>query len=347
MTEKHRCRLKGFFIKTLTLKFKIMTINWGIIGAGDVCELKSGPAFYKIENSNLTAIMRRDAIKAADFAKRHNVKTFYTSVDELLADKNINAIYVATPPHLHKEYTIKALQSGRPVYVEKPMALNYKDCEEMIAAAEKAEQKLFVAYYRRSLPYFEKIKELIDKDFIGKPIAVNAKQFRVPFDSDFDLETQTWRVKSDIAGGGYFYDLAPHTIDILDFLLGKITEANGFTANLGQLYKAEDTVAANFKFENGALGTGIWSFVTEKNSNIDSIEILGTKGKIQFAVFDFTPIQLTTHFGIEEFKFDNPEHIQQALIQTIVNELTNLGNCPSTSETGARVNWVMDKIFKN
>lgn len=322
-----------------------MTINWGIIGAGDVCEVKSGPAFYKIEKSSLTAIMRRDKAKAEDFAKRHGVKTYYTNVDDLLADKTVNAIYIATPPHLHKEYAIKALQSGRPVYVEKPMAINYSDCKEMIDAANKFSQKLFVAYYRRSLPYFEKVKDLLDRGFIGKPVAVNIKQFRAPFESDFETEKQTWRVKTDIAGGGYFYDLAPHTIDILDFLLGKIVKANGYTANLGLLYKAEDTVSASFQFENGALGTGIWSYVTEANSNIDSVEILGTKGKIQFAVFDFTPIQLTTHFGTEEFIFENPTHIQQPLIETIVNELNGNGQCPSPAESGARANWVIDQIF--
>lgn len=324
-----------------------MKINWGIIGAGDVCEVKSGPAFYKIENSSLAAIMRRDEVKAADFAKRHGVSKYYTDINEFLSDTDINAIYVATPPHLHKELTIKALQSGRPVYVEKPMALNYAECEEMLKVAQETEQKLFVAYYRRSLPYFEKVKDIIEKGLIGKAVAVNIKQFRAPFDSDFEANTQTWRVNSEIAGGGYFYDLAPHTIDILDFLLGKIKNVNGFHANIGGLYKAEDTVTASFQFECGALGCGIWSYVTEKNSNIDSVEILGTKGKVQFAVFDFTPIQLTTHFGTEEFTAENPQHIQQPLIETIVQELTGKSVCPSPAKSGARASWVIEQIFKN
>lgn len=322
-------------------------INWGIIGAGDVCEVKSGPAFYKIENSTLAAVMRRDENKAADFAKRHNVPAYYTSVEDLLADKNVNAIYVATPPHLHKEYTIKALQSGRPVYVEKPMALNYAECQEMIEAANEYGQKLFVAYYRRALPYFLKVKELIDKKFIGKPVAVDIKQFRAPFLSDFEEDKQTWRIKSNIAGGGYFYDLAPHTIDILDFLLGGISDAKGYTNNLGLLYKAEDTVAASLLFESGVLGSGIWSFVTDARSNIDSIEILGTGGKIQFAVFDFTPIKLTTSEGEQSFEPGNPQHIQLPLIETIVEELTGKGTCPSTALSGAKTNWVIDRIFGN
>ncbi len=320
-------------------------INWGIIGCGDVCEVKSGPAFYKIEGSALVAVMRRDAEKAADFAKRHGVKRFYTSKEELLGDPDVNAVYIATPPYLHKEYAIKALRSGKPVYVEKPMEMNYDECKEMIQAANESGQKLFVAYYRRALPYFIKVKELIDSGTIGKPVAVDIKQFRAPFASDFECDTHTWRIKTDIAGGGYFYDLAPHTIDILDFLLGKITNAKGFSGNVGKLYEAEDTVATTFQFESGVLGSGIWSFVTESASNVDSIDILGTKGKITFAVFDFTPIKLTTSVGVEEFLPANPQHIQQPLIQTIVDELNGKGTCPSPAESGARTSWVIDQIF--
>ncbi len=322
-----------------------MTINWGIIGAGDVCEIKSGPAFYKCEGSKLIAVARRDAEKAADFAKRHGAVRFYTSVDELLADNEVNAVYVATPPHLHKEHTIKALQSGRPVYVEKPMALNYAECEEMMQAAKKAGQKLFVAFYRRSMPYFIKVKELINSGVIGKPIAVLVQQFRAPLASDFASETQTWRVKGDIAGGGYFYDLAPHTIDILDFLLGKITDAKGFNANGGGLYKVEDTVSATLRFKCGALGTGIWCFATDEKSNIDSIEILGTKGKVQFSAFDFTPIKLTTQSDEQQFEIPNPQHVQQPLVQTIVDELLGKGISPSPASSGSRASWVIDKIF--
>jgi predicted dehydrogenase len=319
-------------------------INWGIIGCGDVCEVKSGPAFYKVKGSSLVAVMRRDAKKAADFAKRHKVPNYYTTADELLADPQVNAVYVATPPHLHKEYTIKALAAGKPVYVEKPMALNYAECQEMMQAAEKYGQKLFVAYYRRALPYFLKVKELINKGFIGKLIGVEVRQFRAPFASDFEQSTQTWRIKSDIAGGGYFYDLAPHTIDILDFLLGKIVDTKGYVANVRGLYQVEDTVAASFQFESGALGTGIWSFVTEQKSNIDSVEILGTKGTVSFSVFDFTPIKLTTSEVTQEFQPPNPQHIQQPLIETIVAELSGNATSPSPASSGAKTSWVIDKI---
>jgi predicted dehydrogenase len=322
-----------------------MTINWGIIGSGEVCEMKSGPAFYKTERSKLVAVMRRDGAKAADFARRHHVPAWYSSVEALLADPVVNAVYVATPPHLHKQFTIQSLEAGKPVYVEKPMAMNHAECAEMMQVAKRNGQKLFVAYYRRSMPYFLKIKEIIENRLIGDVAAVTVRQFSAPLADDFELDKQSWRIKGEIAGGGYFYDLAPHTLDLLDFLLGKIVDAKGFRTNIGKLYCVEDTVTANFHFECGAVGVGAWSFAAETQSSIDSVEIFGTKGKVQFSMFDFTPIQLTTQEGIQSFDIACPQHVQQPLIETVVADLLGKGLCPSPAESAIRTSWVIDKIF--
>src|SRR6266481_1427478 len=99
-------------------------INWGIIGSGDVTEIKSGPAFNKVKNSALVAVMRRNEEKVKDYALRHNVPKWYTDAGSLINDTDVNAIYIATPPSSHEEYTMAALEAGKPVYVEKPMALN-------------------------------------------------------------------------------------------------------------------------------------------------------------------------------------------------------------------------------
>lgn len=320
-------------------------INWGIIGCGDVCEKKSGPAFYKIEGSALVAVMRRNRQKAADFAHRHNVSRFYTSAEELLADSDLQAVYIATPPYLHMQYALQALKARKTVYVEKPMAMTYAECQQMAQVAQENNQKLYVAYYRRSLDYFLKVKQLIENGSIGKISSVSIRQFRQPSSADFESETQTWRTDPRIAGGGYFMDLAPHTIDMLDFLVGKITDAQGFASNIGQLYDAEDSVAATFKFQNGAIGTGLWSFVTEHNSNQDTVEILGTKGKLQFSIFDFAPIKYTSALGTETYETKQPQHIQQPLIQSIIDELNGKGTCPSNYQNGMRASWVIDKIF--
>lgn len=321
------------------------TINWGIIGAGDVCEKKSGPAFYKIDHSALFAIMRRDEAKAGDFAKRHNVPKYYTDAKELINDPNIDAIYVATPPSTHKEYAILSMNSYKPVYVEKPMAMNYTECQEMLQVSKATHQKLFTAFYRRGLPYFLKVKSLLEEKRIGDILTVNVRHYKKAADTDLDLSKHTWRVNKDIAGEGYFYDLAPHTLDILDFLLGEIEEARGYAQNLGKLYDTNDTISAIFKFKSGVLGTGQWCFVAPKESEQDIIEIVGAKGKICFSTFSFSPIILNCDYQIESYDIPSPEHIQQPLIQTIVDELRGVGKCPSTGESGARTSRVMDLIL--
>lgn len=319
-------------------------IKWGIIGCGDVCERKSGPAFYKIKNSSLNAVMRRDEDMLKDFAARHNVKKYYTDVDNLINDSDVNAIYVATPPNTHKEYAIKVMQAGKPVYVEKPMALNYRECLDMVQVSKKTGQKLFVAFYRRALPYFIKIQEILNDNIIGSPLCVDIRHYVSPKDSDLNPSQHTWRINKRIAGGGYFYDLAPHTLDILDFLLGEIDTVKGYTKNLGHLYDVEDTISAIFRFKSGMLGIGQWCFVAHKSAEQDVVRITGTKGYIEFSVFAFTPIVLESESINKTFKFEQPEHIEQPLIQTIVDELRGIGACPSTMNSAARTARIMDII---
>lgn len=323
------------------------TVKWGIIGCGNVCEKKSGPAFYKAENSSLVAVMRRDETKVKDFAERHKVEKYYIDADLLINDPDVNMIYVATPPASHTEYAIKALQAGKSVYVEKPMAMNYAECLAMNQAAEASKQKLYVAFYRRALPYFLKVKELLENNVIGKVLTVDIRYFRPASLFDMDVREQTWRVNREIAGEGYFLDLAPHTLDILDFLLGEIVEAKGYNKNMAGFYDVSDTITAIMQFKSGILGSGSWSYVTSLQAQEDSITIIGTEGKICFNTFSFQPIILINRKGEKYFQTSHPQHIQQPLIQSIVDELRGVGICPSTGVSGARTSKVMDQIFNN
>lgn len=321
-------------------------VKWGILGCGNVCERKSGPPMYRTEHSSLTAVMRRDAAKAADFARRHGVPRFYTDAAELIADPEVDIVYVATPHASHKELTIRALAAGKPVYVEKPMAMNHAECLEMIAAAEKHGQKLFVAYYRRALPYFLKVRELLDAGRIGTPQRVEVRYIRPARPEDCDREHLPWRLRREVGGDGYFYDMAPHTLDILDFLLGEIATARGEKSNTAGLYDVADTVSAEFRFRSGVDGTGIWRFTAPPEESEDSVVITGSEGSVRFSTFAFTPIELTTPQGCERFAITPPEHIQGPLIRTIVAELRGEGQCPSTGISAARTSWVMDAILK-
>src|SRR5213592_2609043 len=96
-------------------------VRWGIIGCGDVTEVKSGPGFQKAERSSLVAVMRRNGALAADYSRRHGVPKWYDDADALIADPEVDVVYVATPPSSHMDYALRVARAGKPVYVEKPM----------------------------------------------------------------------------------------------------------------------------------------------------------------------------------------------------------------------------------
>jgi len=335
--QVHRTSTKND-LKEQTMK----TIRWGIIGCGNVTEVKSGPGFQKARGSELVAVMRRNGNLAEDYARRHQVPRWYDKAEALIYDNDVDAVYIATPPSSHREYALAVARAGKPVYIEKPMALNFPQCQEIIQACEKANVPLFTAYYRRALPRFLKIKSLLYEGQIGTVCGVTLRLYQRPSVEDKKGATQ-WRVDPNIAGGGYFVDLGSHMIDLLQHLLGPIRSAVGFSSNQGKLYKAEDTVCGAFTFESGAHGVGFWSF--NANEDLDSTEIIGAQGKITYATFREVPIVVEREGAVEQFDIPHPEHVQQPLIQKVVDELLGVGKSPSTGRTGAMTNWVMDRML--
>lgn len=324
------------------------TIRWGIIGCGDVTEVKSGPGFAKAERSALVAVMRRNGALARDYAQRHGVPRWYDSGAALIADPEVDAIYVATPPNAHKEYTIAAAAAGKPVYVEKPMAMDAGECDAMVEACRAAGVPLFVAYYRRALPRFLEVKKLVDTGAIGDVRAVTITLYRQyqPPAVPGAAAALPWRIDPAISGGGLFVDLAAHTLDLLDYILGPIARATGGAGNQGGLYRAEDIVHGAFEFASGVRGTGIWSF--NAFGDVDRTEIVGSRGRVSFATFDDLPVTLETAAGAQAFTIPHPAHVHQPLIQIIVDELTGHGaaRSPSTGESGARTTRVMDELLR-
>lgn len=325
---------------------QLKEVNWGIIGCGNVTELKSGPAFNKVAHSKLYAVMRRDAQKAADYAQRHGVPVWYSDAALLINDPQVNAVYIATPPDTHASYAIQAMRAGKPVYVEKPMARTYEECREMIRVSQETGMPLFVAYYRRSLPAFRKVKELISEGVIGTPLTVNIRLHKSSGEKDQHKEKQTWHTNPEIAGAGYFYDLGSHQFDYLDFVFGPVTEVKGMAQNRAGYYPAEDTVSAAFAFESGVTGTGSWCFVVAKGNEEDIIEITGTKGKTTFSSFQHGDVKLTTPQGEVSLSFQNPENISYLLIQQVVNELRGEGKCDSTAYSAARASKVLEEVVR-
>ncbi len=321
-------------------------IKWGFIGCGEVTEKKSGPAFNEVEGSMIHAVMSRSEQKARSYGIRHGAKRWYTDAQELIDDPDVNAIYIATPPSSHATFAIMAMKAGKPVYVEKPLAASYEDCARVNRISEQTGVPCFVAYYRRYLPYFLKVKDIIDSGTIGKVINVQVRLAVPPRELDYSHpENLPWRLQPDIAGGGYFYDLAPHQLDLLQYIFGVIVEARGFKANRGGLYEAEDTVSGCFLFENGLPGSGSWCFVAHESAREDRIEVIGDKGEVSFSVFDYAPIKLNTSEGPQTITVPNPPYVQFPLIKCVIEHLQGLGICNSTSTSATPTNWVMDRIL--
>ena len=321
-------------------------INWGFIGCGEVTEKKSGPAFNEVEGSQVVAVMSRSENKARSYAERHHIRKWYTDAQELIDDPDVNAIYIATPPSSHATFAIMAMRAGKPVYIEKPLAASYNDCIRINRISEQTGVPCFVAYYRRYLPYFQKVKEIIENGTIGKVINVQLRFSVPPRDLDYKNEKELpWRLQPDIAGGGYFYDLAPHQIDLLQNIFGVITRAHGYPANRAHLYKAEDTVSACFFFENGVTGSGSWCFVGHESAKEDCIEIIGDKGSLSFSVFTYEPIVLITSEGKQSITVPNPSYVQFPIIKHVIEHLQGIGHCECTSISATPVNWVLDRIL--
>ncbi len=318
-------------------------INWGIIGCGDVTELKSGPAFNKVPGSTLVAVMRRNAEKAEDYAKRHNVPRWYDDADKIINDPEVNAIYIATPPSSHEQYALAAINTGKSVYVEKPMALNYQAAKRMAAAAKEKNIKLVVAHYRREWPLFKKIKELINDNAIGKPILAELEFFRPPLTKEeLAVERNAWRVDPAISGGGLFHDLAPHQLDIMYWLFGPAQKISGLALNQNELYTADDTVTGNILFENKILFSGAWHFTS--NESKDHCEITGSEGKISFSFFSGNSIELTLNNRATLFNFDMLQHVQQPMIERTVQYFLDEAPNPCNGAEGAEVMRWMEEF---
>ncbi|MBU2928009.1 Gfo/Idh/MocA family protein [Winogradskyella psychrotolerans] len=318
------------------------TIKWGIIGCGDVTEVKSGPAYSLVNGFELVAVMRRRLELAKDYAQRHGVKTYYDDADALINDRNVDAVYIATPPDSHHFYALKVAKAGKICCIEKPMAPSYMECKEIYTAFADQNIPLFIAYYRRSLPRFDKVKSLIDNNAIGVIRYVNWNLARTASPADLS-EDYNWRTDAKIAPAGYFDDLASHGLDLCIYLLGGIKEASGASLNQQQLYTAKDAISGSWLHDSGVIGSASWNFGAYKRE--DSVRIVGSEGELRFSVFGDEPIELITNTSQETFVIDQPNPIQLYHVDHMQKHLSGISQHPSTGESGLHTAWVMDKIL--
>ena len=319
-------------------------LRWGVIGCGGVAEKKSVPAYQMTSGFMVHSVMRRDAEKAKDYAERHKIPYWSSDASEVIENPEIDAVYIATPPDSHKHYALQVASVGKPCCIEKPMAPCYSDANEILQAFEERNIPLFVAYYRRSLPRFLMVKQWLEEKAIGEVQRVCWRKTKQP--NDIDLSgTYNWRTDKKVAPGGYFDDLASHGLDLFAFLFEDVVEAEGTAANNLGLYSAFDFVSGSWMHKNGVSGEGVWDFTSDFRS--DEVQVFGSGGKIKFSVLDEAPLSLETETGVQKVHIENPPHIQQYHVENIKKHLLGIGLHPSTGRSGARTNWVMDKILRN
>ena len=312
-------------------------VRWGIIGCGDVTEVKSGPGLQLAQGSALVAVMRRSGERAADYARRHGVPRWYDKADSLINDPEVDAVYVATPPDSHEDLSLAVARAGKPCYVEKPMARHAAECDRMVAAFRAARLPLFVAYYRRALPRFLAVRDLLESEALGTVTAVNYRQ-----NAAHHLKDSNWRVTAETSGGGHFLDVGSHVIDLIDFLLGPLTVLESKAQRLGPVGTVEDHVS--FRFNAGGVpGNGVWNFAAPEA--LDRLEFTGERGSIRLSVFGDEPVEVEVHGRLERLSRPNPKHVAQPLIQTVVDDLLGRGTCPSTGESALRASRVMDQVL--
>lgn len=314
------------------------SVQWGIIGCGNVTEAKSGPAFNKVSNSALVAVTRRDPNKLADYAKRHGVPMTFLVASDLIQSSAINAVYIATPPDVREAYALESMKLGKPVYLEKPMALDLAACLRLKKASEDLGVKLSVAHYRRNLPLFMEVKKLLEQGEIGA-----VKEVKITMLKKTDRaanDPSNWRIDPVIAGGGYFYDLAPHQIDLIFYFFGKAKSFSGISSNKAGMYKAEDFVQGTIELENGIICKGLWDFSIDGDEK-DEFLIIGDKGIIRFPVFGLF-IEVEKNGSTQKIHFEAPLHNQQNHIQAVVNYFLDKGDNPCSAEEAIQSMQVME-----
>ena len=312
--------------------------------------MKSGPGFIRAANSQLVAVADRNAKRAENFARRHGVARWHDDADAIIRAPDVDIVYVATMTESHRDFVLRCATAGKPVLTEKPMAMNHADCLGMIAACRHAKVPLWVAYYRRGLPRFLKVRELVQSGAIGDVRMVISRHFqRIPTPEEMRGPFWGWRLDPARSGGGIFFEAIGHTLDILDFIIGPIESLRAFAGNQAGAYPPEDIVAVAYRFASGVFGSGAWCFTADCDDEHN--EIVGSKGRIMFSTFPSlsppagrppVPIRLMRGDSVEEFPVSDPPYVHQPLIQTIVDEMNGMGRCPSTGETAARTAHVIE-----
>ncbi|HEY6804254.1 MAG TPA: Gfo/Idh/MocA family oxidoreductase [Pyrinomonadaceae bacterium] len=286
-------------------------ISFGLIGCGDIARKRVAPALRDLPNCELLAVNRAQAELVDSFAKEFGAKRWYTDWRELLQDKEIDAVYIATPVYLHAEQTIAAAEAGKHVLCEKPMALDVAECDRMIDACRTNNVKLGIAYYRHFYPVVRRIKEVLGSGEIGTPVVAQINAFEW-FDPAAD-HPRAWLLKKDQSGGGPMFDFGCHRIEVLLDLFGKVSEVKSTMTNAFFKREVEDVGIATFQFEQGVCAT--LTVAHSAREPQDTLDVFGSKGSLHVNVLNEGTLRVLSD-GSERIETLPPaSNIHQPLIE--------------------------------
>jgi len=318
-------------------------LRWGLIGCGDIAAKRVAAALREGQGSTLVAVARARGELAAEFASRHGARRWYADWRELLADGEIDAVYLATPVHLHAEQTVAAAAAGKHVLCEKPMALDVPQCERMLRATRERDVRLGIAYYRHHYPVVQRMRELIAAGAVGRPLFAQAQAFE-PFDPPAG-GPRSWLLRKSESGGGPMADFGCHRIEVLLDLLGPLQQARGTCLNLRFTERGvEDTCVAQLRFHSGAEAVLTVSHALHERR--DTLEILGSDGSLAVPVLNEGVLRVVNAAGVHEERHAPHPNLHQPLVEDFAAAIRD-GRPPAvTGEIGLEVSRALAALYQ-
>jgi predicted dehydrogenase len=317
-------------------------VGWGLIGCGDIARKRVAPALRDLGNCELVAVSRFDAARAEEFAREFGARRWHADWRRLIEDPEVEAVYVATPVHLHAAQAIAAMEAGRHVLCEKPMALGVAECASMNAAARANGVRLGVAYYRRFYPAVERVRGLLSSGEIGTPVVAQMNAFE-RFEPGPE-NPRRWLINKELSGGGPMFDFGCHRVEVLLNLLGRAVEVKGMTSNVVFEREVEDTACALLKFEGGA--QAVISVTHAARVPQDTLEIFGDAGSVRIDVLNEGRLRIRTAEGEREEVHAPHANLHQPLIDDFARAVVE-GRPPLVDgATGQAVSEVLELIYK-
>ena len=320
-----------------------MTVRWGILGCGDVVRKRVAKAIQDDPNSELLSVCRRDPDKLKQFAQDFEINHAYTLDEDLIADPNIDAVYISTPVDLHLPQTIACAEAGKHVLVEKPMAMSVAECDQMIDACRENNVKLGVAYYRRFYPVVDRIKELIESGEIGKVLsvsAVTATAFAMsPGDDGY------WRVLPDQGGGGALMDIGSHRINLFLDLFGAVDKVRAVCGTVAADYDADDCAGVLMQFTSGIQGHVHCYFGVTFDP--DEFSVVGTKGRLMTRTLNGGSLYIETVDGVAEEPHPPNPNFNSPLIADFVAAIAEDREPLVSGDEGRKTNAILELAYRD